>query len=568
MGPTRFRVPGCLRPCLVDRLLLFFFPFDPNHPCFSGYDSLLIHHSYLSVISCRDFIDRTTRSSPLLDPPVVSGGLSGNSSSSNNNSNNSHRFWALGADPTLVPYGSISAAGVELFPSVSRDAPANLAALAIPPAMGSALEALNPSPPPPLSARRPAAPALPSFELPPPSFNPLPVKYPSASAVNPGSVSSLLDPNPAAQQHHQQQTQPPHQPDSAAPPVTTASTAASTPGDTYWAHTPYGSRSSWPTFSHPNAFVRPPPQPSHHTTSPPGVESISPSYDLHQLPPFHQQPPPSSSHHHHQPHHPHHPAALFATTPGSAPPPPPLPSNDPYMTKSSSAPSFGTGPLLTTPPTPGGYPPYGTGLGLGRMASSPHAPPYHLNHQRQPWPSYSLPAMTGPVMTNVHSPGGQMSMLGGLQTGMLPAGFNSGHVASMQHMYPHAPPGHGPHGHGPGPTTDRPFKCDQCPQSFNRNHDLKRHKRIHLSVKPFPCNHCDKSFSRKDALKVAPPFLIHCLVEEQEGKLILYSDMSSSKAAARRARRTRSRKRVRVSRERCSVYCLFLYCISKRVREM
>jgi len=51
-------------------------------------------------------------------------------------------------------------------------------------------------------------------------------------------------------------------------------------------------------------------------------------------------------------------------------------------------------------------------------------------------------------------------------------------------------------------TQDRPFKCDQCPQSFNRNHDLKRHKRIHLAVKPFPCPSCDKSFSRKDALKV------------------------------------------------------------------
>ena len=54
---------------------------------------------------------------------------------------------------------------------------------------------------------------------------------------------------------------------------------------------------------------------------------------------------------------------------------------------------------------------------------------------------------------------------------------------------------------------DRPFKCDQCPQSFNRNHDLKRHKRIHLAVKPFPCGHCEKSFSRKDALKVCRPFL-------------------------------------------------------------
>jgi uncharacterized Zn-finger protein len=51
------------------------------------------------------------------------------------------------------------------------------------------------------------------------------------------------------------------------------------------------------------------------------------------------------------------------------------------------------------------------------------------------------------------------------------------------------------------PLYDRPFKCDTCPQSFNRNHDLKRHKRIHLAVKPYPCPYCDKQFSRKDALK-------------------------------------------------------------------
>lgn len=52
------------------------------------------------------------------------------------------------------------------------------------------------------------------------------------------------------------------------------------------------------------------------------------------------------------------------------------------------------------------------------------------------------------------------------------------------------------------PPPTRGFKCDHCPQSFNRNHDLKRHMRIHLAVKPFPCGYCEKSFSRKDALKV------------------------------------------------------------------
>ncbi|KAK4179003.1 hypothetical protein QBC36DRAFT_181209 [Triangularia setosa] len=48
---------------------------------------------------------------------------------------------------------------------------------------------------------------------------------------------------------------------------------------------------------------------------------------------------------------------------------------------------------------------------------------------------------------------------------------------------------------------DRPFKCDICTQCFSRNHDLKRHRRIHSATKPFPCPHCDKCFSRKDALK-------------------------------------------------------------------
>ncbi|KAG0144998.1 hypothetical protein CROQUDRAFT_46512 [Cronartium quercuum f. sp. fusiforme G11] len=50
-------------------------------------------------------------------------------------------------------------------------------------------------------------------------------------------------------------------------------------------------------------------------------------------------------------------------------------------------------------------------------------------------------------------------------------------------------------------TSDRPFKCSTCPAGFNRNHDLKRHTRIHLAVKPFPCGWCSKTFSRKDALK-------------------------------------------------------------------
>lgn len=111
-------------------------------------------------------------------------------------------------------------------------------------------------------------------------------------------------------------------------------------------------------------------------------------------------------------------------------------------------------------------------------------------------PQLSQPGIHGPVMTNMHNPGNNMAIVGmpgqPMPGGMMP-GYHSGVAAQM---YGNAQQ---------GLPNDRHFKCDQCPQSFNRNHDLKRHKRIHLAVKPFPCGHCDKSFSRKDALKVRDP---------------------------------------------------------------
>jgi hypothetical protein len=114
--------------------------------------------------------------------------------------------------------------------------------------------------------------------------------------------------------------------------------------------------------------------------------------------------------------------------------------------------------------------------GLGAMA--PPAP-----YRAPPFANYgSLPGVNGAVLSNVHHPGGSMSMVGGM-------GVPSYHGHAM--IYGQPPP----------TVQERPFKCDICVQAFSRNHDLKRHKRIHLSVKPFPCPHCTKSFSRKDALK-------------------------------------------------------------------
>ena len=106
------------------------------------------------------------------------------------------------------------------------------------------------------------------------------------------------------------------------------------------------------------------------------------------------------------------------------------------------------------------------------------------NHfTRPPYPSYNLPPMPSPVLLNINNLYATMSAVGSF--GGLPITTSAGESV-QQHAQ-----------------NDRPFECDSCPQSYNRNHDLKRHKRIHLAVKPFPCKHCDKSFSRRDALKVS-----------------------------------------------------------------
>lgn len=182
--------------------------------------------------------------------------------------------------------------------------------------------------------------------------------------------------------------------------------------------------------------------------------------------------------------------------------PPPTPTSNYYTPpastpQQSSFPSFQGAPPQQSPTThspttsQGGH-----SRALGSIAASGMAPPIgyapRTSHPLQPGvSSYPYHHMPGPVMSNMHQPGAPLAMVGPLH-GM---GYHHPGLGAHQahHMYGH-------------PTTqqqnERPFKCDQCVQSFNRNHDLKRHKRIHLAVKPFPCTVCDKSFSRKDALKV------------------------------------------------------------------
>ncbi|TRM70258.1 hypothetical protein BD626DRAFT_533594 [Schizophyllum amplum] len=47
---------------------------------------------------------------------------------------------------------------------------------------------------------------------------------------------------------------------------------------------------------------------------------------------------------------------------------------------------------------------------------------------------------------------------------------------------------------------ERPFRCTLCPASFARNHDLKRHCKLHDRT-AWKCACCEKIFSRRDALK-------------------------------------------------------------------
>ncbi|KAJ5734945.1 uncharacterized protein N7483_000070 [Penicillium malachiteum] len=379
--------------------------------------------------------------------------------------------------------------------------------------MGS-LETLSAQP---LVHRRPAAPTLPSFELPPPQFglhgsSVTPNKYsthahpPSSQPPANVSVGNLLTP-PATNQsgesalshHHHHQTLASHG-TTDLPPTYWSGTSAYAPGSgsagtPTWVSSVNSAYQARPALFSPGAVGR------SAVTSPPTTDGLPQPFEAPSLASFQQGLPAPAS----LPPNVSHPATMALYHPsGHATSPAPLPSNDPYAPKHPSL--YGAPPPHLASPHQGSYSPiYGAhtmgaaGLGINpstRMsAQSPGGQP-PLGFARQPWPSYSLPAMNGPVMTNIHNPNAPMAMMGGMQAGILP-GFNSGHVASTQHLYGgHIPP------HGiSAPAPDRPFKCDQCPQSFNRNHDLKRHKRIHLAVKPFPCAHCDKSFSRKDALK-------------------------------------------------------------------
>ncbi|RDL37305.1 uncharacterized protein BP5553_04738 [Venustampulla echinocandica] len=384
------------------------------------------------------------------------------------------------------------------------------------------------------TARRSAASNLPTFQLPPPEnhlsgMHKYPAYAPTSSTQPTPPSSSVLTPPPA------------HPNDNS--PLSSLNSASS--GGSTTGVPPYQPMGYWPTPQNPSyTYSSAPPMsgtyaqgqqnymnagrpmyspamnfPNRGTNSPTAGEGLPPPpYDIN-LPPFptsagssggqqqnlptlapqqqqqhQQQHHHQQQQHHQQQHHQQH-----------QPPPPPQQlqpaSQAPQQSPLHAPENYGGRP----PPTPSYYTPASTPQQASFPAYTQQSPPQQSpnassaptnrispvsapqNYHSRPYGGYSLPAMAGPIMSNVHNPGNQMALVGG-----------------MNMQYPPHQLGGPMYGHHPGQQqqqSERPFKCDQCPQSFNRNHDLKRHKRIHLAVKPFPCGHCDKSFSRRDALK-------------------------------------------------------------------
>ena len=116
---------------------------------------------------------------------------------------------------------------------------------------------------------------------------------------------------------------------------------------------------------------------------------------------------------------------------------------------------------------------------LAQPSGNMHAP-----QNSSPYPQSHSPPASHPYATP-HSPSmshGQDSLA------QYPAQLNYQEPLDSLSQYPASP--------------QRPFSCDMCALSFNRQHDLKRHRDTHTGEKPFLCNGgCGKTFTRKDALK-------------------------------------------------------------------
>ena len=131
----------------------------------------------------------------------------------------------------------------------------------------------------------------------------------------------------------------------------------------------------------------------------------------------------------------------------------------------------------------GSFPPSGSNQYIATTTNAYHQPrqsyplPNHTPQAPSAVPHYTVPSQQYPAphqQSSLHPPTSPY--------------YGRGDSQYQQPQYPASP--------------SRPFSCDLCALSFNRQHDLKRHRETHSGEKPFLCNGgCGKTFTRKDALK-------------------------------------------------------------------
>jgi uncharacterized Zn-finger protein len=130
------------------------------------------------------------------------------------------------------------------------------------------------------------------------------------------------------------------------------------------------------------------------------------------------------------------------------------------------------------------------------VASSQHSHSHNVSPSSLPYPSQNGITSSDPRSGYAHSRSMSLPQQGYPATSVSSHAYGSHDSQQPQMMvqgidqmqYPASP--------------QRPFACDMCALSFNRQHDLKRHRETHSGEKPFLCNGgCGKTFTRKDALK-------------------------------------------------------------------
>ena len=152
--------------------------------------------------------------------------------------------------------------------------------------------------------------------------------------------------------------------------------------------------------------------------------------------------------------------------------------------------------------------PYSSSKSQSLTSTSPNAPVYAsyapTSNRTAPMPDQQQPMYTHPAPQS--QPLRQPSLIQPMQA--YPPAVP--HPSTVMPPHPHSSSEYNPSGIYPHPINEtsypaspnRPFSCDMCALSFNRQHDLKRHRETHSGEKPFLCNGgCGKTFTRKDALK-------------------------------------------------------------------